>query len=252
MLIGAVYPQTELGGDPSNVATFARAAEQLGYDHIIAFDHVLGAVQSDRNPPLGGPYDENDPFHDPFVMFGYLAACTNQIGLATGVLVLPQRPTALVARQAADVDLLSGGRMRLGVGVGWNRVEYEALGQEFTTRGVCQEEQIKLLRRLFSEPVVDFSGRFDRSIAQRSFRVRFGRFRSGWAGSAIRHCRVQPDSLTGFSSMEPASIRRSTLGSGSARWLQPWDAPSTILVATSCLVIRGRCNPQESFQSVIH
>ena len=111
---------------------------------------------------LTGPYTEHDPFHDPFVMFAYLAGITERIGFATGVLVLPQRQTALVARQAADVDLLSGGRLRLGVGVGWNHVEYEALGQHFRTRGARQEEQIELLRRLFTEPVVDFSGRFDR------------------------------------------------------------------------------------------
>ncbi len=113
-------------------------------------------------PPLTGPYTEHDPFHDPFVMFAYLAGITERIRFATGILVLPQRQTALVARQAADVDLLSGGRLRLGVGVGWNHVEYEALGQDFHTRGARQEEQIELLRRLFTEPVVDFSGRFDR------------------------------------------------------------------------------------------
>ena len=108
------------------------------------------------------PYTEQDPFHDPFVMFAYLAGITERIQFATGVLVLPQRQTALVARQAADVDLLSGGRLRLGVGIGWNHVEYEALGQDFGTRGARQEEQIELLRRLFTEPVVDFAGRFDR------------------------------------------------------------------------------------------
>ena len=139
-----------------------RAVEDLGFDHLLAYDHVLGAVHADRTPPLTGPYTEHDPFHDPFVMFAYLAGITERIGFATGILILPQRQTALVARQAADVDLLSGGRLRLGVGVGWNHVEYEALGQDFRTRGARQEEQIELLRRLFTEPVVDFSGRFDR------------------------------------------------------------------------------------------
>jgi probable F420-dependent oxidoreductase len=119
-------------------------------------------VHADRTPPLIGPYTDNDPFHDPFVMFAYLAGITERIHFVTGILILPQRQTALVARQAADVDLLSGGRLRLGVGVGWNYVEFEALGQDFRTRGARQEEQIELLRRLFSEPVVDFSGRFDR------------------------------------------------------------------------------------------
>jgi len=160
--IGAVYPQIELGGDPSAVRRFGTAAEELGFDHLLAYDHVLGAEHADRTPPLTGPYTEHDPFHDPFVMFAYLAAITKRIGFATGVLILPQRQTALVARQAADLDLLSGGRLRLGVGVGWNHVEYHALGQSFRTRGLRQEEQIALLRRLFTEPVVDFTGRFDR------------------------------------------------------------------------------------------
>jgi len=160
--VGVVYPQTELRGDPGAVRVIGRTAEDLGFDHILAYDHVLGAVHADRARPLTGPYDEHDPFHDPFVLFAYLAGITERIQFATGVLVLPQRQTALVARQAADVDLLSNGRLRLGIGVGWNYVEYEALGQNFGTRGARQEEQIELLRRLFTDSVVDFSGRFDR------------------------------------------------------------------------------------------
>jgi probable F420-dependent oxidoreductase len=162
MQIGVVYPQIELDGDPAAVRRFGRAVEDLGFDHLLAYDHVLGAVHADRTPPLTGPYTEHDPFHDPLVMFAYLAAITERIHFATGVMILPQRQTALVARQAADVDLFSGGRLRLGVGVGWSPVEYDALGQSFHTRGARQEEQIGLLRRLFTEPVVDFSGRFDR------------------------------------------------------------------------------------------
>ena len=161
MQIGAVYPQNELRGDPTAVRQVGKAVEDLGFAHLLAYDHVLGAVHADRTPPLTGPYTERDPFHDPFVMFAHLAAITQRIHFATGILVLPQRQTALVARQAADVALLSGGRLRLGVGIGWNFVEYEALGQDFHTRGARQEEQIQLLRRLFTEPIVDFSGRFD-------------------------------------------------------------------------------------------
>jgi probable F420-dependent oxidoreductase len=160
--IGVVYPQIELAGDPGSVRRFGRAVEDLGFDHLQAYDHVLGAVHAGRTPPLTGPYTEHDPFHDPLVMFAHLAGVTERIGFGTGILVLPQRQTALVARQAADVDLLSGGRLRLGVGVGWNYVEYQALGEDFHTRGARQEEQIELLRRLFTEPVVDFAGRFDR------------------------------------------------------------------------------------------
>ena len=128
MQIGIVFPQNELGGDPAAVRRIGRAVEDLGFDHLLAYDHVLGAVHANRARPLTGPYTEHDPFHDPFVMFAYLAGITERIGFATGILVLPQRQTALVARQAADVDLLSGGRLRLGVGVGWNHVEYAALG----------------------------------------------------------------------------------------------------------------------------
>jgi probable F420-dependent oxidoreductase len=162
MQIGAVYPQIELRGDPRAVRRLGLAVEQLGFDYLLAYDHVLGAVHADRTPRLTGPYTEHDPFHDPFMMFAYLAAITERLEFATGILILPQRQTALVARQAADLDLLSGGRLRLGVGIGWNHVEYEALGQHFRTRGARQEEQIGLLRRLFTEDVVDFSGRFDR------------------------------------------------------------------------------------------
>jgi probable F420-dependent oxidoreductase len=162
MQIGVVYPQTELRGDPSSVREIGLAVERLGFDHLLAYDHVLGAVHAGRDRPLTGPYTELDPFHDPLVMFGYLAGLTNRIGFASGVMVLPQRQTALVARQATDVDLFSGGRLRLGVGVGWNHVEYEALGYDFRGRGARQEEQIDVLRRLFMEPVVDFTGSFHR------------------------------------------------------------------------------------------
>ena len=162
MRIGVVYPQIELGGDPEAVRRIGRAVEALGYDHLLAYDHVLGAVHEHREPALTGPYTERDPFHDPLVMFAYLAGLTERISFVTGVLISPQRQTALIARQAADLDLLSGGRFRLGIGVGWNYVEYQALGQEFRTRGAREEEQIELLRRLWTEPVVDFVGRFDR------------------------------------------------------------------------------------------
>ncbi|MGE2717851.1 LLM class F420-dependent oxidoreductase [Mycolicibacterium litorale] len=162
MQIGVLYPQMESGGDPRHAGRFAKAVEDLGFDYLLVTDHPLGAVHADRTPPLVGDTDETHTFHDPFVLLGYLAGLTERIDFATGVLVLPQRQTALVARQAADVDLLSGERLRLGVGVGWNPVEFEALGADFKTRGARQEEQIELMRKLFTEPVVDFSGRFDR------------------------------------------------------------------------------------------
>src|ERR1700729_1577612 len=162
MQIGAVYPQIELQGDPSAVRRLGVAVEELGFDYLLAYDHVLGAVHANRTPPLTGPYTEHDPFHDPLVMFAYLAGITERLQFATGILILPQRQTVLVARQAADLDLLSGGRLRLGVGLGWNYVEYDALGQDFHVRGKRVAEQIELLRRLWSEPLVNFVGKFDR------------------------------------------------------------------------------------------
>jgi probable F420-dependent oxidoreductase len=161
MKIGVIYPQIEMKGDPEAVRRFGLAAEQLGYDHLIAYDHVLGAVHEGREPKLTGPYTEKHPFHDPFTMFSYLAGLTTKLELVSGVLILPQRQTALVAKQAADLALFSNNRFRLGVGLGWNWVEYDALGQDFHTRGKRMDEQIPLLRQLWSEPVVTHHGRFD-------------------------------------------------------------------------------------------
>jgi probable F420-dependent oxidoreductase len=161
MKLGVVYPQIEMRGDPQAVHDVGVGVEALGYDHLLVYDHVVGAEHADREPALWGPYTERDPFHEPLVMFGYLAAVTSRIELATGVMILPQRQTALVAQQAADADLLSRQRLRLGVGTGWNYVEYDALGQDFATRGARLDEQIDLLRRLWTEPLVTFDGRFD-------------------------------------------------------------------------------------------
>ncbi|MGH8319234.1 MAG: LLM class F420-dependent oxidoreductase [Steroidobacteraceae bacterium] len=161
MKIGAVYPQIELRGDPEAVRRIGTTLEALGYDYLLSYDHVLGAVHEGREPKLTGPYTEKHPFHDPLVMFAHLAALTHRLELVTGILILPQRQTALVARQAADIDLLSGGRFRLGVGIGWNYVEYQALGQDFKTRGRRLDEQVELLRKLWSEPLVSFDGKFD-------------------------------------------------------------------------------------------
>jgi len=160
MKIGVVYPQTELKGDPDDLRRFGLAAEALGFDHILGFDHVVGASHRDREPKLFGPYNETHPFHDPLAIFCYLAAITERIGFATGILILPQRQTVLVAKQTADLDLLSHERLRLGVGIGWNYVEYQALGQDFKTRGRRVDEQITYLRRLWTEPLVTFHGEF--------------------------------------------------------------------------------------------
>src|SRR5262245_38686691 len=161
MKIGAVFPQTEIGTDPDDIARFARQAETLGYDHLIAYDHVLGAGTATR-PDWRGPYTSESQFHEPFVLFGYLAALTRHLELVTAVIILPQRQTALVAKQAACLDVLARGRLRLGVGTGWNAVEYEALGANFHDRGARSEEQIELMRRLWAEETVTFEGQWHR------------------------------------------------------------------------------------------
>lgn len=158
MRIGVVFPQTELGGDPGAVRAYGQRVEELGFTHILAYDHVLGA-DPEVHRGWRGPYDVHTTFHEPFVMFGYLAAVTG-LELVTGVIILPQRQTALVAKQAAEVDLLTEGRFRLGIGLGWNAVEYEALGENMGNRGRRSEEQVEVLRRLWTERTVTFEGHY--------------------------------------------------------------------------------------------
>ena len=160
MKIGVVFPQTEIGNDPAAIRDYAQTAEGLGYTHVLVYDHVLGA-NPDRPGGWSGPYTHQTPFHEVFVLLGYLAGITERLGLVTGILILPQRQTALVAKQAASLDVLSSGRLRLGVGLGWNEVEYAALNENFHNRGKRIEEQVALLRRLWTEPLVDFKGSWD-------------------------------------------------------------------------------------------
>ncbi len=183
MKIGAVFPHLEIGSDPIVLRDWAQAAEDLGYSHILAYDHVIGAVHTDRDPKLWGPYTEKSSFHEPFVLFGYFAAMTQRIELATGILILPQRQTVLVAKQAAEIDLLSCGRLRLGVGTGWNYVEYDSLNENFDNRGARQEDQIQLLRALWEQPVIDYSSDYHRveraglkPLPKRSIPIWFGGF----------------------------------------------------------------------------
>ena len=159
MQLGAIFPQTEIGVDPAGVRDFAQAAEDLGYEHLLVFDHVLGADASKRES-WERPYSSVDTFHEPFVLFGYLGAITQKLEFVTGVLILSQRQTVLVAKQAAEVDVLTGGRLRLGIGVGWNDVEYEGLGENFGNRGRRSAEQIEVMRLLWTQEVVDFHGRY--------------------------------------------------------------------------------------------
>ncbi|MFD3405289.1 LLM class F420-dependent oxidoreductase [Kribbella sp. NPDC058693] len=158
MKIGAVFPQLEIGADPQTVRDWTTTVEQAGYNHVLAYDHMLGADPTNRPGWTG--YTDKSLFHEVFVLFGYMAAITTRLELVTGVLILPQRQTALVAKQAAEVDVLSGGRLRLGVGIGWNQVEYQALGVPFKQRGAVLEEQVDLLRRLWAEPVMSYDGKY--------------------------------------------------------------------------------------------
>ncbi len=160
MQVGVIFPQTEIEADPGAVREYAQAAEDLGYDHIFIADHVLGADPQFHPEVARTPYTYKSVVHEPFTTMGYIAAITKRLKLVTGILILPQRQTALVAKQAAEVDVLSGGRLRLGIGVGWNRVEYEALSQDFHNRGRRSEEQIAVLRALWTQEVVSFEGRW--------------------------------------------------------------------------------------------
>ncbi|HZC29898.1 MAG TPA: LLM class F420-dependent oxidoreductase, partial [Gaiellaceae bacterium] len=216
MKLGAVFPQTEIGPDPRDVARYAVEIERMGYDHLVAYDHVLGA-DPDRpdGRPWKGSYTHRDLFHEPFVLFAYLAALTTRLELTPSVIVLPQRQTALVAKQAAEVDVLTRGRTRLGVGIGWNAVEYEALGMDFSTRGRRIAEQIELMRRLWCEPVVDFHGRwhqvtkagFDPLPVQRPIPVWMG---GGYAAAAKE-------------TNEPALRRIARIADGWLTHVQPED-----------------------------
>jgi probable F420-dependent oxidoreductase len=196
MQIGVVLPQTEIGGDVAAVRHYAQTVEQLGYQHVLAYDHVLGADPS-VHAPWTGPYDMHTTFHEPFVLFGFLAGITS-LELVTGVIILPQRQTALVAKQAAEVDLLTNGRFRLGIGVGWNQVEYDGLGQDFTTRGRRSGEQVELLRRLWTEQTVSQTVDGERVI-----------------GAGLAPLPVQRPIPIWFGAQSPAAYRRTgRLGDG--------------------------------------
>ena len=159
--LGAIFPQTEIDGDAGALRGFARGVERAGYSHLLAFDHVLGA-DPDRPGGWSGAYTHETPFHEPLLLFAHLAACTERLEFVTDVLVLPQRQAVLVAQQAATLAQLARGGLRLGVGVGWNPVEYEALGVDFGERGRIMEEQVAVLRALWSQDEVAFEGRYHR------------------------------------------------------------------------------------------
>jgi probable F420-dependent oxidoreductase len=228
MRIGVVFPQTELGGDVGAVRGYALGVEELGFRHVLAYDHVLGA-DPEFYQGWNGPYNVATTFHEPLVMFGYLAAITS-LELVTGIIIAPQRQTAVLAKQAAEVDLLCNGRLRLGVGLGWNRVEYEALGQDFTTRGRRLSEQVGLMRRLWTERAVTFDGDFDKVTAaglaplpvQRPIPIwfggqspaayrRIGRLADGWfpqvpPGPLLNEARQTVEAAAVAAGRDPASL----------------------------------------------
>jgi probable F420-dependent oxidoreductase len=228
MRIGVVFPQTEIGADVGSVRAYGEAVEELGFTHVLAYDHVVGA-DPQVHAPWDGPYDVDTTFHEPLVLFGYLAAVTS-LHLVTGIIILPQRQTVLVAKQAAEVDLLTRGRFRLGVGIGWNEVEFEALGKDFTNRGRRIEEQIALLRRLWVERSVTFRGEDERITAaglapppvQRPIPIwiggaslpvyeRIGRLADGWfpqvpPGPKLEGARTSVEAAATAAGRDPASL----------------------------------------------
>ena len=159
MRVGLVYPQTEFGSHPAAIRDYAQLAEELGFSHILAYEHVLGA-NPDRPGGLQGPYSYQHAFMEPIALFSYMAAYTHRIQFTTGIVILPQRQTALFAKQTATLDVLSKGRLRVGVGLGWNEAEYISLNEDFHTRGQRIEEQVAVLRQLWTQPLVNFSGRW--------------------------------------------------------------------------------------------
>ncbi len=202
MQLGVVFPQHAIRPAADDFRSFAQLVEGVGYRHLLVYDHVLGGTHENRTPPLAGPFDETSLFHEPFTLCSFLAAVTSTLELATGVLVLPQRQTALVAKQAAAVSLLTGGRFRLGVGVGWNHAEYEALGSDFSDRGRRQEEQIEVLRLLWTQPLVDFTGgwhRIDRMAIAPRPEVAIPIWLGGHSDSALdRSARVADGHIIGL------------------------------------------------------
>jgi probable F420-dependent oxidoreductase len=201
--IGVVFPQTEIGADAGAVRAYAQRVEELGFSHVMVYDHVVGA---DPNVHQGwnGPYDVHTTFHEPFVLFGYLAALTS-LELVTGIIILPQRQTVLVAKQAAEVDLLTGGRFRLGIGLGWNAVEYEALGKNFADRGNRIAEQVALMRRLWTEQTVTFDGEHDRVTGAGLAPLPVQRPIPVWFGAQSRRAYIRAGQLADgwFPQMEP-------------------------------------------------
>ncbi|MCA9858765.1 MAG: LLM class F420-dependent oxidoreductase [Thermomicrobiales bacterium] len=228
MRIGVVFPQTEFGNDTGALKAYLQTVEALGYTHLLAYDHVLGADLANR-PNWTGSYELRNPFHEVFVLFGYAAALTERLELVTGVLILPQRQTALVAKQAAEVDVLSNGRMRLGIGVGWNAVEYEALGEAFSNRGVRSQEQMQLLRALWTNPSIIFDGQWDQVVE-----------------AGINPLPVQQPIPIWIGGYADSTLRRiATFADGWFPWREPNDAMAAMLEKLWTYTREAGRNPSE-------
>ena len=197
MKLGVALPLVDIGGEPDAIRDFAQAAEEIGYHGLAAPDHVLGVNVASRPGWTQGRARSTDLYHDPFVLFGFLAGVTKIEDFSTQVLILPQRQTALVAKQAASLDVLCGGRFRLGIGVGWNEVEFVGLNENFHNRGRRSEEQVEVMQALWAEPHVNFKGAGTISRMPASTRVRhWGRCRCGMAGMPRRRCAESSDMAT--------------------------------------------------------
>ena len=224
MKYGVVFPHNEIGSDPGAIKAFAQGAEAIGADHLLIYDHVLGADPRHHSGRMA--YNKDTQFHEPFTTLAYIAAVTQRIGLMTTVLILPQRQTALVAKQAAQVALLSNNRLRLGVGTGWNKVEYEALNEDFATRGRRQTEQVELLRRLWTDDSLSFQGKYHTvtaaSINPRPtspIQIWFG----GSAPALLKRCAQLGD---GWIPLRPSS----------AAFLDAGEAPTVAMADSKCFL----------------
>ncbi|MCA9959231.1 MAG: LLM class F420-dependent oxidoreductase [Anaerolineales bacterium] len=281
MKIGVVFPQIEFGNDPAAIRDYTQTAEELGYSHILAYDHILGA---NPNRPGGwkGPYTYQNPFHEPFVLFSYMAALTKSIEFATGIIILPQRETAVVAKQAATLDVLSNGRFRLGVGIGWNEVEYTALNQNFKTRGKRIEEQVEVLQQLWQNELITYEGRWhtipDAGLnplpVQRPIPVWFGghadavlhrvaRMGNGWLPNYNNAARAKPeiDKLAEYLAQNGRSLadigiefRISYEQANPALWQQAideWQAVGATHMTVNTMYL-GFNTPQQHIAAITH
>lgn len=245
--LGAIFPQTEIGVNPVAIREYALAVERLEFDYILAFDHVLGADVSNR-PNWIGPYTQQHSFYEPFVLFAHMAAITSRIELATGIIILPQRQTALVAKQAATLDVLSNGRLRLGIGIGWNSVEYEALGKDFGNRGTRSEEQVDVMRALWTNDTINYEGHWHKItdaginplpiqkpipiwFGGKSEKVleRIGRIGDGWIASGLNGPNEESKSIFDRIHEYTKKAGRKPEDVGLETWLSAKQAPLELL-----------------------